>query len=168
MTSASEERRQAMKRIALSILLATTLLFMFTATLWSSPPETWRGSGGWGPQGGYGRMYNPATVETVGGTVIAVERITPMRGMGPGIHLRLKSESETLSVHLGPAWYLDRQEIGFQKGDHVVVKGSRVTMAGRPVIIAKEVRKGDELLKLRDESGIPVWSGWRRSAPLGR
>jgi hypothetical protein len=24
------------------------------------------------------------------------------------------------------------------------------------------VKKGDEVLKLRDDSGFPVWSGWRR------
>jgi hypothetical protein len=25
-----------------------------------------------------------------------------------------------------------------------------------------EVKKGDEVLKLRDDTGFPVWSGWRR------
>jgi hypothetical protein len=25
-----------------------------------------------------------------------------------------------------------------------------------------EVKKGDEVLKLRDDNGFPVWSGWRR------
>ncbi|WP_459945762.1 hypothetical protein [Desulfocastanea catecholica] len=28
--------------------------------------------------------------------------------------------------------------------------------------IVKEVKKGDEVLLLRDESGLAVWSGWRR------
>jgi hypothetical protein len=44
----------------------------------------------------------------------------------------------------------------------VEVKGSRVTFAGNPAIIAAEVKKGDALLKLRDENGIPAWAGWRR------
>ena len=25
-----------------------------------------------------------------------------------------------------------------------------------------EVKKGDEVLKIRDENGLPFWSGWRR------
>jgi hypothetical protein len=44
----------------------------------------------------------------------------------------------------------------------VEVKGSRVTIAGKPVVIAAEVKKGDETLKLRDDNGIPAWAGWRR------
>ena len=42
------------------------------------------------------------------------------------------------------------------------MKGARTTFAGKPAIIAAEVKKGDEVLKLRDDSGFPVWSGWRR------
>ena len=33
---------------------------------------------------------------------------------------------------------------------------------GKPVIIVTEVKKGDTVMKLRDDNGIPVWSGWRR------
>jgi hypothetical protein len=42
------------------------------------------------------------------------------------------------------------------------MKGSRITFGVKPAIIAAEVKKGDEVLKLRDDSGFPVWSGWRR------
>jgi hypothetical protein len=44
----------------------------------------------------------------------------------------------------------------------VEVKGSRITFGGKPVIIAAEVKKGDEVLKLRDDAGFPVWIAWRR------
>jgi hypothetical protein len=37
-----------------------------------------------------------------------------------------------------------------------------VTTAGKPALIAAKVKKGDERLRLRDESGVPVWTGWRR------
>jgi hypothetical protein len=46
--------------------------------------------------------------------------------------------------------------------DKVEVKGSKITFGGKPAIIAIEVKKGDEVLKLRDDAGFPVWSGWRR------
>lgn len=42
------------------------------------------------------------------------------------------------------------------------MKGSRVNIMGRPALIASELKKGDSVLKLRDENGIPVWAGWRR------
>jgi hypothetical protein len=54
------------------------------------------------------------------------------------------------------------ESVKIQPGDVVEVKGSRVTMAGKPALIAAEVKKGDETLRLRDETGVPVWTGWRR------
>jgi hypothetical protein len=110
----------------------------------------------------YQGMYSPATVETISGTVEAVDKTTPMRGMHYGIHLLVKTDKETISVHLGPEWYLERLDTKIEKGDEVQVKGSRVTMMGNPAIIAAEVKKGDAVLKLRDDNGIPVWSGWKR------
>jgi hypothetical protein len=41
-----------------------------------------------------------------------------------------------------------------------------VTLGGNPAIIATEVKKGDEVLKLRDDAGFPVWSGWRETLGL--
>ena len=44
-------------------------------------------------------------------------------------------------------------------GDKVEVTGSRITYEGKPTIIAAEVKKGGQVLKLRDAS---------RSSGLGR
>jgi hypothetical protein len=141
--------------IALSMLLSASLAF-------AQPLRGWRGSGGWGMGGSYQRIYNPATVETLTGEVLAVERIRPVRGMSYGVHLLMKTPEETISVHLGPAWYIERLDTKIAKGDRIEVKGSRVTVMGKPAIIAQEVKKGDSRLVLRDSSGIPAWAGWRR------
>jgi hypothetical protein len=122
----------------------------------------WRGSGGWGPGSAYGRMYDSKTVETVTGEVVNVDRITPMRGMSGGVHLVVKTDKGDVSVHLGPQWYLENQDVKIEPKDKVEIKGSRVTMQGQSVLIAAEVKKGDEVLKLRDDAGIPLWAGWRR------
>jgi hypothetical protein len=121
-----------------------------------------RGSGGWGMGSQYQRMYNPATVETLTGTVESVDKVTPMKGMHYGIHLTLKTDKETIDVHLGPDWYIERQDSKIEKGDTIEVKGSRVTIAGKPAIIAAEVKKGDSTLMLRDANGVPAWAGWRK------
>lgn len=122
----------------------------------------WRGSGGWGPGGAYGRIYDTKTVETVSGEVVKVDRVTPMRGMSSGVHLVVKTATGDVSVHLGPQWYLENQDVKIEPKDKVEIKGSRVTVEGKPTVIAAEVKKGDETLKLRDDAGVPMWAGWRR------
>jgi hypothetical protein len=108
------------------------------------------------------RLYNPKTVETVTGEIIAIDTLKPAKGMSYGVHLMLKTDKESVSVHLGPGWYLEKQDIKIELKDKVVIKGSRITFEGKPAIIAAEVKKGDGILKLRDENRIPVWSGRRR------
>ncbi len=120
------------------------------------------GSGGWGMGTPYGKMYDTKTVETISGEVISVDKIKPMKGMSYGIHMTVKTDKETIPVHLGPEWYIGRLDTKIEKGDTIEVKGSRATFAGKPAIIAAEVKKGESVLVLRDSAGVPVWAGWRR------
>ena len=138
------------------------LLMSLASTAFAAPWQGWRGSGGWGMGSAYQRIYDPAKVETVTGEVVSVDKVTPMKRMNIGIHLQVKTDKETIPVHLGPSWYIERLDTRIEVGDKLEVKGSRVTVAGKPALIAAEVKKGDALLKLRDESGIPAWAGWRR------
>jgi hypothetical protein len=118
-------------------------------------------SGGWGPGAAYSRTYDPRTVETITGEVVSVERIRPLKGMSYGVHIVLKTDGGIVSVHLGPAWYIENQDVRILPKDRVEVKGSRVVLQGKPTMIASEVRKGDDVLVLRDGNGVPAWSGWR-------
>jgi hypothetical protein len=153
-----------MKRLTLLVPLAAAIILFTLADSYAQRGQGMmgRGSGGWGPDSSYGRMYDPKTVETISGQVTSVDRITPAKGMSGGIHMNVKTDKETVSVHLGPSWYLENQDVKIEPKDKVEVQGSRVTFGGKPAIIAAEVRKGDEVLRLRDDSGFPVWSGWRR------
>jgi hypothetical protein len=58
-----------------------------------------------------------------------------------GLHLVVKTEMETLEVHLGPTGYLSEQKVVIASGDAVEILGSWT---------------------LRDASGRPMWSGRRR------
>jgi hypothetical protein len=151
-----------MRKTGVFIALLSILSFLSVGESSAQRGMRGRGSGGWGAGSNYGRMYDLKTVETVSGEVISVDRITPMKGMSSGVHLMLKTDKETLSVHLGPVWYLENQDIKIEAKDKIEVKGSKITFEGKPAIIAAEVRKGDDVLKLRDEAGFPSWSGWRR------
>jgi hypothetical protein len=151
-----------MKRIESVIAIVVVLGLALATESLGQTGMKWRGSGGWGPGSAFGRMYDPKTVETIKGSVVRVDRVAPMKGMAAGLHVTIKTDAETISVHLGPTWYLENQDVKIQPGDLVEVKGSRVTVAGKPALIAAEVKKGDETLRLRDETGVPVWTGWRR------
>jgi len=145
----------------ISVAVALLVLFISSVAL-AGPWKAWRGSGGWGMGSSYQRMYNPATVETVSGVVDSVDKITPMKGMYSGIHLVLKTDKESIAVHVGPEWYIERQDVKIEKGDKIEVKGSRVTFEGKPAVIAAELKKGDSAFILRDSAGVPAWAGWRR------
>lgn len=148
--------------MSITTLTAALLLAAGAAQAGPGPGRGMGRGGGWGAGGAYGARFDAKTVETLRGEVVEVKRVAPMRGMGRGIHLLLKSEKETIEVHLGPAWYLDNQEKVPAKGDKVEVRGSRVEFDGKPALIAMELKDGDMTLKLRDEDGFPLWSGWRR------
>ena len=160
----SKKRREGitiMKNVAVMISL------ILTVTLAAVPSYAQRGmrgkgGGGWGMGSPYSRMYDPATVETISGKVERIDAVTPMKGMSVGVHLRITTDKGPVSVHLGPQWYLQNQDVLIKTGDQVEITGSRVVFEGKPAVIAKEVIKGDEVLKLRDDNGYPAWSGWRR------
>lgn len=111
-----------------------------------------------------GPRYDPSTVETVQGTVRSVDVQASQYGPGAGVHLTLDLGETVLAVHLGPTWFLDAQDEQVRPGDAVRVVGSRVVLGGRPALIARELRRGDDVLVLRDAAGLPAWRGWRRGA----
>jgi hypothetical protein len=145
-------------------IFAVIMMFGFVTgpTAFAQQGGMRKGGGGWGHGSSYGKMYNPETVEKIRGEVVSLDKMMLMKGMSHGIHAVIKTESETISVHLGPEWYIDNQDGRIEPGDTIEVKGSRITFDGKPVIVAAEVKRGDEVLVLRDKNGIPVWSGWRQ------
>jgi hypothetical protein len=116
---------------------------------------------------GGGPRYDLTTEATVTGTVESVEHIAGpgggrgRRGLG-GTHLTLKSSTETLEVHLGPTAFLNEKKVAIAQGDTLEITGSRVTVDGERVFIAREVKKGDSTWMLRNAAGLPLWRGRQR------
>jgi len=150
-----------MKHFRVIFIILTMFMVIFTAESLAQQGKKGRGAGGWRTDSTFNRLYNPKTVETVTGKIIALDTLKSAKGMSYGVHLMLKTDKETISIHLGPGRYLENQDVKIGLQDKVEIKGSRITFEGKPAIIAAEVKKGDGLLKLRDENGIPVWSGRR-------
>lgn len=118
-----------------------------------------------------GPMYNAGTETTVSGTVEDVRQV-PRAGRNgmpncpgcSGVHIVLKTESGGLAVHVGPSAYLESKDFKLAKGDLLTIVGSKVPFQGAEVLIAKEITKGSQVLKLRDSEGFPLWAGFRRGA----
>jgi hypothetical protein len=121
-------------------------------------------STGKGPQGS--PMYDVKTETTLTGTVENVETVTGKGGRGRqglgGTHLLLKTDKESIQVHVGPTAYLTEKGITLAKGEALEILGSRVTIGDDPVLIAKQIKKGDKTWTLREASGRPLWSGGQR------
>jgi len=144
-------------------LVATmTVLSSLTANESLAQQEiVWKGGGEWGPGTPYARTYNLQTMESITGEVVSVEMITPIKVMSYGVHIILQTDTETISIHLGPGWFIENQDVKIVPRDKIEIKGSRIIFEDKPAIIASEVKKDGAVLTLRDKSGFPVWSGWR-------
>jgi hypothetical protein len=109
-----------------------------------------------------GGNYNTATEVTFNGIVDEVQQIpAPAKGRG-GLHLMVRSDAGMQEVHLGPAAYVASKHFELTKGEAIVVTGSRVKLGGQDVVIAREIKKGDQVLTLRNPKGFPLWSGRAR------
>lgn len=124
----------------------------------------WRGPGaGFGRGVGFGRgpvarVYNPATVATLRGTISSVE-VEPARpGRPGGMHLTLKTDQKSTEVHIGPAWFAQAEGLTFTTGEAIEVTGSQVTRGELSFLVAREVRKADKVIRLRSDDGTPLWA----------
>ena len=105
------------------------------------------------------KVYNPQAVVTLTGTVVSVNRHAPkLPGKPERVTMVLQTSQGAVKVHLGPAAYFDQQALKLAPGDQVEVKGVKVNRPKASNFIAGEVRKGDQVLKLRDDAtGLPLW-----------
>jgi hypothetical protein len=144
-----------MKRLNCILALAGILVLLLATSALSQAGMGGPGKDGKGPGGGMGMMYDPQTVETVSGEVTQVQQ---MQGRAGGVHLQLKTDKETLMVMLGPSTYLEQQKLKIAVGDKLEIKGSRRQHPKMAMLIAAELKKGDQVVKLRDDQGKPLWS----------
>jgi hypothetical protein len=127
-----------------------------------------------------GPLYDPATEITVKGAVSEIQQLTgkPMGtatgtiwgncpGEWTGTHLSITTDQgSTLIVHVGPTAFLTEKNFSLVKGDKLTIVGSKMQYKGSDFLIAREITKGDQVLKLRDSEGFPEWSGPARRGTM--
>ncbi|WP_449244462.1 hypothetical protein [Desulfobacca acetoxidans] len=100
---------------------------------------------------------------TITGTVSRVFTETLDDKAYPGMAIKVDSKDKgQVHVHLGPVWYLERQEFDLSSGQEVTVQGICVDEAGKIRLVAASVTAGNNVLMLRDLEGRPMWEAWRR------
>jgi len=113
----------------------------------------------------YKKIFDSKTIKTISGQVIKVDRV-PEPGFGMEMRVTVFTDKkEVLPVYLGPAFYIvgSEQAKHFKIGDQVTVSGSQATRGGEAFMIATTVKRGNEVLRLRDKDGAPEWIGWKKT-----
>jgi len=121
--------------------------------------------GGWGVDTPYGRLYDSAKEQTISGHVVSIETSAPLPGMAPGMQMLVQTDDgKSTRVQVGPAWYLERQDLDIKENSLVQVTGARAEIEGQPVLMAREMQFDGQVITLRDTQGMPMWSSHRRAA----
>jgi hypothetical protein len=109
--------------------------------------------------------YDVATEVTFRGSVARIDRHPcSMMGRGgqSGTHLFIDTTEGQREVLLGPTSFLKENGFEFATGDEVEITGSATACCGSHAVLAREVKKADKSLKLRDAAGRPAWAGGPR------
>ena len=152
-----------MKKILVVLALVVGTVFAFSYLSYGhGGPGYGRGGQPWGMGYGRGPMHiDPANLKTLKGKVVSVETAG---GFGPRSVkiMEIETEGKKVTVHLGPAFYLDDQKFAAKAGDEVSVVGAEAAYRTKTFIVAKSVTVRGKTLVLRDERGLPAWRGMGR------
>ena len=105
-----------------------------------------------------GPKYDFANEVKLKGTV---EDVKVIPGPYEGVHVMLKTATETILVHLAPGGFLKMLEFNVAKGDTLEVTGCKITGEAGPEVLAREVVSGNNDMTLRDKKGAPAWAGMK-------
>lgn len=105
--------------------------------------------------------YDPATVQTLKGTIVELRADKRIAGTERGLRALLDVGDEQLYVYLAPQSYFDERKIALVPGEVIEVRGSLLDGDGRRVIIAQSITVGAAMYSLRDAQGRPKWREWR-------
>jgi len=134
-------------------------VLLLTAAFASAQKLTSYGSGGFGMNSAYAKLYNPSTVITFHGKITGVTVAAPVNGVGNSVRIVVKARSGGSSlVEVGPEWFVDHQNVKLKPKENVTVTGSKIILDGRGSIMARKIVVGRKSMVLRDIYGNPYWS----------
>ena len=109
--------------------------------------------------------YDRNTVVKISGSVA----VAPRPLAGGLLALEMNLPGERVVVILGPAWYLQDDNLDWKIGDQVTVQGSLAQgKDGKTYLLSRRISlPGGATIDLRSENGSPAWSGGPRGGQRG-
>jgi hypothetical protein len=102
-------------------------------------------------------VYDVNREQRIAGLVEAVGRRPGGRALA-GAYLTLLTPAGKVEVHLGPAEVRGEEGYGLRAGDQIEVTGCVVAYNGLPVLLARLVKRGNQILTFRTKLGFPITS----------
>jgi hypothetical protein len=139
----------------------TITLVMLIATVGIATATDPKDMGGWEIDGKYNRLYAADELDSFKGRVVSVKKITPLPGMSPGIAVIVEDRGgEDVLVHIGPQWFVKRNDLGLRKGDKVKVKGVWADIDEQEIFMASKIKRSEfsEYKIRRTSDGKPFWA----------
>jgi hypothetical protein len=100
--------------------------------------------------------YDARAEYVVKATVAGVKTHASLMGY-EDTHVVVTTTVGEMEVHVGPTAYLAKHGFEMKPGDEVVVTGCKTTYEDRPVLVARQIQRGDRTVKLRNMTGKPAW-----------
>lgn len=103
------------------------------------------------------RTYDAAAAISLAG--VSIVRVDTLRqGEYASVSALLVSGTDSLTAMIGPVTFLAANALTLAAGDVIDISGSKMLMAGKPMLMATEIRKGETRVVLRDKAtGAPAW-----------
>ena len=73
------------------------------------------------------------------------------------VYVPIRMRDEILEIQIGPREFIEHSRFTLKIGELVTVVGMPVVMKNREVVLAREVRKMNSVLVVRDYNGQPMW-----------
>jgi sporulation protein YlmC with PRC-barrel domain len=106
--------------------------------------------------------FSPATITTIEGTVMDTGKFKATATGPDMLWLRVRTDGDQITlVNLGPRDYISGQDFYIVRGDRLRLVGSQVSAqaSGKQVFLPTELTYNGHTLRLRSETGAPLWEG---------
>ena len=100
--------------------------------------------------------YDTKTEYAVKGSVVDVKTHDSLTGF-KDTHIIISTVKGDMEVHVGPVAFLAKRGFELTPGDDVLVTGCITVHEGKTVLVARQIKRGDRSVTLRNMSGHPVW-----------
>jgi hypothetical protein len=141
-------------RTVLSLILVTLLV---SNIAWADAEE----NDGWERESRFNSFFDEDTLVYITGEITDINReYKPLSDMADGLAVTVKTEDgKSHLVTVGPTWFTSfyKKKWDPAVGDRVDIRGSKVTVDGTDMIMARWGRKDDLQMTVRTRHGKPVW-----------